>query len=448
MELNITHTPIFYKIAKTQRSVRYVYLEGGTRSSKTWSLLSYFLLLCLTNPHANKTIQIFRKTQASCNRTVLKDFLHICNKWDLFNFGVIQWNKSTSTFTIGTNRIEFRGADDPQKLRGDSRYIAWLNEANEFTEEDFNQIKFRTEAQIYFDYNPSFTDHWLYNVLEKESGVSTDEILETCKANDNVFISQYVMFMLSTYRDNPLLAPAQVRDIERLALYDPEAFQVYANGIRSTPTGRMFQRVYCNFYKDGELPSDVIGVVYCDPNLSLKGKGDTTAIVQMYYSPSTQLFYVDNVICRSYSSSNTLLDDLYNFYNYRCRYIGFDGNFAQESTWTQLVENYSRLKKQNFPFIEYMRYSVDINAKLAQFLWNDRQFYFNEKIESTEDGKRFFQQLYMFNGKKNTLAGTHDDAPDAFICATQFIHDKGLVINSEVQNIIRNYINKTGLAYV
>lgn len=450
MEIEFKHTPVFYHIYNTPRSVRYVVNEGGTRSSKTWSLLTYFLILCLSDPHARKTIQILRKNLTSCNRTVLKDFLRIVNQYGLIETGIISYNKTNSRFQIYSNIIEFRGANDPQNLRGDSRYIAWLNEANEFDLEDFNQIKYRTEAQIYLDYNPSFTDHWIYDMIEIESAggdndaelkkISTTEIMKICEQNGGVFESPHLKLIQSTYLDNPMLSEALVRDIERLKLYNDDDYNIYALGIRSNPAGRMFRKVYYGEYID--LPNDAIGVIYCDPNLSLKGKGDTTAIVKLYYSPSTQYFYISDVICRSFSNSNDLLNELFSLYSSNCRYIGFDGNFAQESTWTQHVENYSRLKGKSFPFIEYMRYSVDMEAKLVQYLWNDRQFYFNKDIAETEDGKRFFQQLYLFNGKRNTLAGTHDDAPDALICAVKFIHDKGFVISGEATAIIGSFFNK------
>lgn len=440
MEVTFKHTRIFYETANS-RGIRFVVNEGGTRSSKTWSLLTLFLLKCLSNPNAGKTTQIFRKTLTACHRTVYKDFCELVDFYNLWDY--VKQNKSNSTFEINGNLIEFCGADQAQKLRGAKRCDAWINETNEFSDEEFKQIKMRTENQIFMDYNPSFTDSWIYDMMEVESKTPSEIMLAECKKNNGVFTSERVKLIQSTYKDNPYLSPEIIKDIENLSAYDDNDYNVYALGIRSNPSGFIFKRVYYETYEI--LPADCIGVLYCDPNNARKGKGDTTAIVKMLYSRETGKFYIDDVICRNFTSPNILLDNLLRMYssgNGRIRFIGFDGNFTQESTWTAHVENYAKINRMQFPVIDYKRYRVDETLKSTQYLWNDRQILFNKNIELTEDGSRFLGQVYTFEGKKKTMVGNHDDAPDAMICSVNYLQDLGLINqnNNVINNIFKNII--------
>lgn len=438
MTIDFKHSRVFYALATTPRC-RYIINEGGTRSGKTWSLLTYFLILCLSNKGARKVIQVFRKTFTSCHRTAFKDFCEILDAYNLW--GVAKLSKQSASFEIMGNTIEFCGADQAQKLRGSKRYHAWLNETNEFSEEDFKQIKLRTESKIFFDYNPSFTDSWIYDLIEAESETPTAEVLKQCVAGGGFYVSgnKRVALIQSTYKDNPFLAEEIRTEIENLKKYNDDDYNIYALGIRSNPSGFVFKRVYYSVYDT--IPPDAVGAIYCDPNLSLKGKGDTTAVVKMLYSRSTGLFYIDSVICRSFSDPKELLTNLLNLYSNdnKIRFIGFDGNFAQESSWTAHVEAYSKIQQIRFPLIDYKRYRVDETLKTTQFLWNDRQILFNRNIEFSEEGRRFLDQVYSFNGKKNTKAGKHDDAPDAMICCINYLYDLGLVnYNSTVADIINN----------
>jgi len=433
----LNHTKVFYEIAKS-KDYRYVINEGGTRSSKTWSLLSYFLLVCLYNPNKRLTIQVFRKTLTSCHRTVMRDFIEILDTWECFN--LVKYNKSSSIFTINGNTIEFCGADQAQKLRGSKRDILWINEANELTEEDFKQLKLRTSIQIHFDYNPSFTDSWIYDTIEKESGYKSAKIMDICKENNGVFQANNVRLIQSTYKDNTQLELSIIQEIENLKKYDMNDYQIYALGIRSNPSGLMFKRHCYQTYQN--LPNHTIGVVYVDPNLSKKSKGDTTAICKLLYSPETNYFYVSDFICHSFSDSNELLKSALSLMDSRTKYLAFDGNVSQGSSWQQHAENYAKLNGLPYPLIDFKSYRVDEISKTTQYLWNDKQIFFNPLIEHSEDGERALNQIYMFNGKKNTVKGMQDDAPDALICAINYMYELNFVVNQTTKNLASLFFKK------
>lgn len=171
------------------------------------------------------------------------------------------------------------------------------------------------------------------------------------------------------------------------------------------------------------LPNDARGVVYCDPNLAKKGRGDATAIVSLLYSPSLDKYYIEMPVCRSFSDSNALLDAILKMRSNRTRAIGFDGHVSQESTWTNNVRNYCRINNLPFPPIAYCRYNIDELAKNIQGVWNEGKILLPDSISQTEDGKRFLTQVFSFAGKKANQA---DDAPDALICAFELLHERRL----------------------
>ncbi len=185
------------------------------------------------------------------------------------------------------------------------------------------------------------------------------------------------------------------------------------------------------------IPADARGVIYCDPNLAKKGRGDSTAVVSLLYSPSTDNYYISDFVCKSFSDSNKLLDAIFKMKSEHHRAIGFDGNVNQESTWTNNVRNWCQLKGIPFPRIQYCKYHTDELAKNIQGAWNDGKILLQENIAFSEEGKRFLTQIFAFQGKKANLA---DDAPDALICAFELIHERkiGRRANLNMQTTIIN----------
>jgi hypothetical protein len=188
------------------------------------------------------------------------------------------------------------------------------------------------------------------------------------------------------------------------------------------PEGDFFVR---QFYDEALTPSDVKCVIYCDPNLSKKGKGDTTAIVVFGYSIQYDKYYIVDAICKSYSDSNLLLNDILTLkYRYPNIYaIAFDGHVSQESTWTQHVKNYCKQSNMPYPAIEYKRYKVNDLAKNFQLVYNEQRISFPIAFSRTENGERFLNQFFSFSGTKET---NKDDAPDSLICAFEFLHERKL----------------------
>jgi hypothetical protein len=188
------------------------------------------------------------------------------------------------------------------------------------------------------------------------------------------------------------------------------------------PEGDFFTREH--YHEWTSIPDDAKGVLWVDPNLSKKSKGDTTAMPGYKYSASTDSYFIPEALCRSFADSNKLLDEVFRMRT-SCKVanIGFDGNVNQESNWTNNVRNWCQIKKQPFPHVEYRRYNVDELAKNFQAVYAADKVFFPPGFAKTPDGERFLAQFFSFTGVK---MNKKDDAPDSVISAHEFLLDRKL----------------------
>ena len=223
-QVKINTTNVFNRAYKSK--TRITCLQGGTRSSKTYSLCQLFIIKCLEE--TGKTLTIVRKTLPALKGTAYRDVLNILKELELY--AEENHNKSELSYLLNGNLIEFISVDQPQKIRGRKRDYLWLNEANEFTYEDWTQLILRTTEQIYLDYNPSDPYSWIY---------------------EKVLTRDDCTFIKSTYLANPFLDDDTIAEIERLKDLDPDYWRVYGLG----EIGTVQTMIFRNF----DLVDDVQG---------------------------------------------------------------------------------------------------------------------------------------------------------------------------------------------
>ena len=249
MEVTLQATPVFEM--NYGATSRYVVNQGGTRSSKTYSILQVLILKALESS-IPLTISVVRKTLPALKKSVLKDFIAILESMQLYNPD--DYNKTEGTYVLNSSVFEFFSVDNEQKIRGSKRNYLFLNEANELSYEDFFQLQIRTTEQIFADYNPSDNISWIYDLIEQRS----DD----------------VNFFKTTYKDNTFLNESIVLEIEKLRDTDEDYYRIYGMGER----GGSRELVY-NFHMCQRVPEYAqllaIGVDFGFTN-------DVTAIVQVY----------------------------------------------------------------------------------------------------------------------------------------------------------------------
>ena len=410
---------------------RYLIVFGGAGSGKSYEISKYLLSKLLTKKEVN--ILVVRQTAKSNRNTTFAQIKQTISRNNLNKYFRVNRSDLTITNLKYGNQIVFGGLDDVEKLKSTTFENGiltdiWMEEASETKYDDFLQLDLRlrgeleeTHFQLTMSFNPIKKKHWIFERF-------FDRI------DDRAFIIK------TTYKDNKFIDEETVKTIEFMKVHNPMYYQVY--GLAEwgeLEEGLIFKRQY---YQEWDyLPSDAMGVVYCDPNLSKKGKGDTTAIVKLLYSQSTNNFYIADAKCDTYSDSNELLKDYLFMRDERARWLGFDGNVSQESSWSQHVRNFCSIHNIPSPIIEYKRYRVDDLSKNAQMLWNEGRLLFPPNFYKSASGEKFLQQLYVFAGKRNSKL--KDDAPDGLICSVEFIIESGLAtLHLQQRELLQKLLSK------
>ena len=224
--------------------------QGGTRSGKTYNILLW-IILHYTPRNKNKTITICRKAFPSLRASVMRDFLDILRKLNIYQED--NHNKSNSEYKLYGNLVEFISLDMPQKVRGRKRNLLFINEANELNWEDWQQLIFRTDEKIIIDYNPSDEYHWIY---------------------DKVIPREDCDFYRTTYLDNPFLENSIKQEIERLKETDEQYWQIYGLGLKGISKATIFNYNECN-----QIPEDAKFIAYgADAGYS----NDPSTLVSVY----------------------------------------------------------------------------------------------------------------------------------------------------------------------
>lgn len=271
MEIQVTK--IFDKNFKALNSdKRFIINQGGSRSSKTYSLCQLIIVWCLQNP--NKVVSIVRKTFPALRATVMRDFFEVLKDLELYEKASHNMSENIYRFDNGSI-VEFFSVDDEQKIRGRKRDIGWCNEANELWFDDFQQLNMRTESKLIFDYNPSESSGWLYELPEAES-----------------------VLIKSTYKDNPFLPESIKRQIEDLKRTDEALYQIYALGEKAVSKSN----IYTNWIFVQHRPSKFTQYVY---GLDF-GFNHPTALIRVYWHEKD--IYIEPVIYESYLTTSDLIE--------------------------------------------------------------------------------------------------------------------------------------------
>lgn len=274
MELN--STIIFEKNwnALNNPDIRFVINQGGSRSSKTYSLCQLIIVYCLQNK--GKTVSIVRKTFPALRATVMRDFFEIMRDLGLYDKANHNMSENIYKFPNGSI-VEFFSVDDEQKIRGRKRDIGWCNEANELWFEDFQQLNMRTEGKLIFDYNPSESASWLYELPEEES-----------------------ILIKSTYKDNPFLPESIKRQIEDLKRTDEALYQIYALGEKAISKSNIYSGWTFLREKPERFQNYVMGLDF--------GYNHPTALVRVYWHEKD--IFIEPVIYESYLTTTQLIQKL------------------------------------------------------------------------------------------------------------------------------------------
>jgi len=215
---NITKiiNPIYRPIFKQVKD-RYLIVYGGAGSGKSVSIAQKLVYRCLTEK--NHKFLVLRKVNKTTLNSVYAEVIGAIKGFANL-YGLCHFNKTERTITLPhfNSEILCMGLDDPEKIKSIKGITGiWLEEATEFTHDDFEQLDLRMRGamphykQMIISFNPISAQHWIKK-----------ELFDREMADRHI--------IKSTYLDNKFLDEADVKKMEALKDKDEYYYNVYALG--------------------------------------------------------------------------------------------------------------------------------------------------------------------------------------------------------------------------
>lgn len=253
-----------------QQGYRIIMNQGGSRSSKSFSIMQLLILIAMTEQHS---ISVTSCAFPHLRRGSLRDWRTIME--ELGTYDPNEHTKTEQVYHYGKKSyIEFFSVDNNLKVRGPGRDILFINEANLIQFDTFQQLILRTRKCIFLDFNPSEEFHWLYEHVETR---------EDCK------------FIKSTYLDNPFLPHEQVKEIENLKNVDANFWRIYGEGERGHSEGVIYTHWVC--YTEQLASQTVFGLDF--------GYNNPTALIRV--QEHDQNLYWKEEIYQSHLTNSDLI---------------------------------------------------------------------------------------------------------------------------------------------
>jgi phage terminase large subunit len=385
--LDIKHTPVFTKNfdAFNNPDIRFIINQGGSRSSKTYSLCQMLIVYCLTTP--NKMVSIVRKTFPTLRGTVMRDFFEVMRELELYDDKKHHKTEQIYHFDNGS-QVEFFAADNEQKLRGRKRDVLWVNESNELNFEEFTQLNMRTTEKLIFDFNPSENFSWLYDLISRPEAI----------------------LIHSTYKENPFLNESQVKEIENLIMYDESYYKIYALGEKGS--GKTTIYTHYKYYEHlPEIKDTIYGLDF--------GFNHPTCLIEMNWIDNT--CYVKQLIYKSGLTSLDLvklMDDLE---------VSKKKEIACDAARPEIIEDLRRRGYNAKPAIKDVKDGIDSVKSSALFIHK----------ESLDLLKEISAYKWKTNGDivLDEPVKVYDDAMDAMRYAIHYWKSKNKKTDNNVYRI-------------
>lgn len=200
MKLKHNFETIRFEGDKLVAGFKGVIMEGGARSRKTYSFIDLLVYVCKYKVD-NRTIIILRDTYNSFHTTLFTDMESALTEFGLHN--PFKSSTQVTQMKIRNNRIHFKGADNPNNAHGAPSFMLYFNEMLTIPKKIFDNYTMRCSHMWVGDFNPSVTEHWVF---------------------DEVIPRSDVLHVRTTYKDNPLCPPGMASEISG---YEPFASGSY-----------------------------------------------------------------------------------------------------------------------------------------------------------------------------------------------------------------------------
>lgn len=233
----------------SQRKPTFV-LCGGRRSGKTYAVLNFLLAKCRAYPSNIVNIASMTAEQgrlgayADCNNIIKSNP-------SVYSNCIVLRSPREVRFANGSVMF-FNSYADSETAKGIACDDLFINEANNFSMQQYTDLRANVREFTFLDYNPNIR-FWVDEIFEPS---------EICR---------------TTWKDNPFLTPSQLEyfaDLKKLAerpeatSVDKRNYSVYYLGEYAEIDGAIFTRA--NIHTESTLPHLRNFQVFCDPS-ALRG---------------------------------------------------------------------------------------------------------------------------------------------------------------------------------
>lgn len=195
--------------------------QGGTSSSKTYSIMQVLLLRAISE--RNVTITVVGGDIPDLKAGALRDTKNIVASSEYIQAQLAgPFNKTDRVYTFKSGSIiEFRSYEDEYDARSGKRQYLFINEAQNISREVFDELHDRAFKQTFIDYNPT-TRFWAHDLHGQEN----------------------VQLFLSNFTHNQYCDPKVIRALLRYRTNNPARWRVYGLGLTGEVEGAIFKRVF------------------------------------------------------------------------------------------------------------------------------------------------------------------------------------------------------------
>ena len=278
MKINI-HTNIFnpvYLPYLEDYSTRFLLFYGGAGSGKSHFIAQRLVYKALKD---TRKILVLRKVNRTTKASTFQLLLDTLNQFGILNYCVI--NRTDFSITLPTgSQFLCMGLDDPEKIKSITGLTdAWLEEATEFSLDDFSQVNLRVRdpkaknQEIILSLNPVSKANWCYLQFFAENP-ELDEFRKT------------VRIVHTTYKDNPHLPEAYVQALLMMKATNEVYYKIYALG----EFGSLDKLIYNNWQKMDFDPDTIKGQLLC--GLDFGYTNDPTAFTASILVENERRIYI------------------------------------------------------------------------------------------------------------------------------------------------------------
>ena len=239
MEARVKVIRKIYSFLKECRKQKEIVVYGGAGSGKSYTVAQFLIIEKLLS-NRNKRLLVTRKYNPSLKVTTWQLVHEILNELEI----PYMENKTEQVLQLPRrNEIYFRGLDDAEKIKSSEFNYIWMEEATEFTFEDYLQLKLRLRRattsvnQMFLTFNPV-------------AGWTQKQFFE--QESDDVAI------LHTTYLDNPFLDIEYTKMLEYLKEQDETYYQIYTLGQFAI----LKNKIYSNYKVVSKMPENFDEIIY------------------------------------------------------------------------------------------------------------------------------------------------------------------------------------------